>query len=130
MPADRPADRSSGPALHGSATRPAGLTRGPGHLVVHGNPAFVRVFGVRSVGLPARECMLGLPAEAFELLDAVLRHGRPAARWVELQGRTWRLTAVPSTDPGTDEVYGLAFHLRARSDVPIVARPTDARPAT
>jgi hypothetical protein len=118
------------PALHGSMTRPAGLTRGPGHLVIHGNPAFLRVFGVRSVGLPARECMVALPPEAFELLDAVLRIGRPAARWIELDGEAWRLTAVPRTEPGAADPYGLAFHLRARSDVPIVAGPTEARPAT
>jgi hypothetical protein len=111
------------PPLHGSVTRPAGLTRGPGHVVIHGNPAFLRVFGERSVGLPARECMLGLPPEAFALLDAVIGLGRPAARWVELDGETWRMTVVPRADPGTTEPYGLAFHLRARSDLPIVADP-------
>jgi hypothetical protein len=32
----------------------------------------------------------------------------------------WRLTAVPRRDPGTDQIHGVAFHLRARSDVPTV----------
>jgi len=109
-------------------TRPAGLTRGPGHVVVHGNPAFLRVFGERSIGLPARECMLALSPDAFALLDAVLRIGHPAARWIELDGDAWRLTAVPRTEPGAADPYGLAFHLRARSDVAIVADPTDERP--
>lgn len=107
-----------GPRLHGSTTRPAGFTTGPGHLVVHGNPAFRRIFGEASVGLPARECMLDLPLEAFDLLDAVLRTGRPLARWVRRGEGVWRLTATPRRDPATDEVYGVAFHLRAQSDVP------------
>ena len=59
------------PRSSGSTTRPAGLCSGPGHVVVYGNAAFVSAFGGQSVGLPAREGMLGLPAEAFELLDVV-----------------------------------------------------------
>jgi hypothetical protein len=73
--------------------------------------------------------MLGLPPEAFALLDAVLPLDRPAARWVELDGETWRMTVVPRADPETAETYGLAFHLRARSDVPIVADPNARSPA-
>jgi hypothetical protein len=102
--------------LEGSATRPAGLAHGPGHVVVHGNPAFRATFGEAAVGLPARESMLGLPPEAFELLDAVLRTGRPLARWVERYGETWRLTALPRVEPGSDEAYGVAFHLRPGDD--------------
>ena len=104
----------------GAITRPAGLCSGPGHVVVYGNPAFVTAFGAGSVGLPAREGMLGLPAEAFALLDAVLREGRPLARWVARDGEEWRLTAMPRFDPETQEAYGVAFHLRARSDLPVV----------
>ena len=63
----------------GSTTRPAGLCSGPGHIVVYGNAAFVSAFGGQSVGLPAREGMLGLPAEAFGLLD-VGPSGGTAAR--------------------------------------------------
>ena len=52
--------------------RPAGMCLGPGHMIVYGNPAFVAVFGRQCVGLPARETMLSLPAEAFDLLDGRL----------------------------------------------------------
>ena len=118
---DHGADAAQGPqpsVLGGSITRPAGLADGPGHVVVHGNPAFRAMFGETAVGLPARESMLDLPAEAFTLLDAVLRTGRPLARWIERAGETWRLTAMPRFDPGTNEVYGVAFHLRSRSERP------------
>ena len=101
--------------------RPAGFANGPGHIVVYGNPAFRTMFGDAAVGLPARESMLDLSATAFALLDAVFRDGRPLARWVERPEGTWRLTAVPRRDPETAEVYGVAFHLRARSDLPIMA---------
>ena len=104
----------------GSTTRPAGLCAGPGHVVVYGNAAFVSTFGGQSVGLPAREGMLGLPAEAFGLLDAVLREGRPLARWITREGRQWRLTAMPRFEFGSAEPYGVAFHLRARSDLPVL----------
>jgi len=104
----------------GSATRPAAMCSGPGHIVVYGNPAFLAEFGEVAIGLPARESMLGLQADAFGLLDAVLREGRPLARWVTRDDEEWRLTAVPRRDPGTDEIHGVAFHLRARSDVPTV----------
>lgn len=94
---------------------------GHGHVVVYGNPAFRAMFGPAAVGLPARESMLGLPAAAFSLLDAVLSEGRPFARWIERDDGAWRLTAVPRRDPESGDVYGLAFHLRARSDLPVVA---------
>ena len=98
---------------------------GHGHVVVYGNPAFQSMFGTTAVGLPARESMLGLPAAAFELLDAVLAEGRPLARWIEREDGPWRLTAVPRRDPETGAVYGLAFHLRAGSDLPVVAAGED-----
>lgn len=104
-----------------SDRRPAGLATGPGHVVVHGNPAFRTTFGDGAVGLPARETMLDLPPEAFALLDAVLHDGRPLARWVRRADGEWRLIAIPRRDPATAEVYGVAFHLRARSDVPILS---------
>ncbi len=111
----------SEPDLPAFQRRPAGFANGPGHIVVYGNPAFLTMFGTAAVGLPARETMLDLPAEAFALLDAVLSDGRPLARWVDRLDGTWRLTAVPRRDPETGDVYGVAFHLRARSDLPIVA---------
>jgi len=105
----------------GPETRPAALATGPGHVVVHGNPAFRAMFGDGAVGLPARESMLGLPPAAFDLLDAVLRRGRPLARWIRADDREWRLTATPRREFGTNEVYGVAFHLRARDDLPIAS---------
>lgn len=115
-----PESRTPSPAS-GPGRRPAGIAMGHGHVVVYGNPAFRSMFGSAAVGLPARESMLGLPPSAFGLLDAVLSEGRPLARWIERTDGPWRLTAVPRRDPETGEVCGLAFHLRARSDLPIVA---------
>jgi hypothetical protein len=110
----------------GPSRRPAGIAMGAGHVVVYGNPAFRSMFGSGAVGLPARESMLGLPPAAFGLLDTVLSEGRPLARWVERADGTWRLTAVPRRDPETGAVYGLAFHLRARSDLPVVLLDEEA----
>jgi hypothetical protein len=112
----------------GSETRPAGIAHGPGHLVVYGNPAFRAAFGERAVGMPARESMLGLPAGAFTLLDAVYNEGRPLARWISRDGESWRLTAVPRRDVETGQVFGIAFHLRARDDVPILTSGDDSTP--
>jgi len=109
------------PDLPSFARRPAGFASGPGHVVVYGNPAFRTMFGDGAVGLPARETMLDLPAEAFLLLDAVLTDGRPLARWVDRPDGSWRLTAIPRRDPETGNVYGVAFHLRARADLPILS---------
>ena len=108
------------PAPGGAATRPAALCTGPGHLVVYGNPAFVATFGPQSVGPPARESLVGLPPAAFGLLDRVFARGRPLARWIRLGTEEWRMTVAPRRDPVTHEVYGVAFHLRARSDLPVL----------
>lgn len=107
----------------GPETRPAGLATGPGHVVVYGNPAFRAMFGEAAIGLPARESMLGLPPASFDLLDAVLRRGRPLARWIRADDQERRMTAMPRREFGSDEVYGMAFHLRARDDVPIAPSP-------
>jgi hypothetical protein len=109
-----------------SATRPAGLCIGVGHVVVYGNPAFHAQFGSRSLGLPARETLIDLPPAAFELLDAVYARGRPFARWIERGHEVWRMTAIPRRDPSTEEVYGVAFHLRASSDVPVINSTHDS----
>src|SRR2546423_11479472 len=105
--------------------RPAAFCFGTGHVVMHGNAAFRAAFGERAVGLPAREVLLDLPSEAFDLLDAVLAGGRPLARWIRRGREEWRLTAAPRVDPETNEVYGVLFHLRARSDLPVVVRSAD-----
>lgn len=103
-----------------AAPRPAGMCLGSGHLVVYGNPAFVAIFGQQCVGMPARETMLSLPSEAFDLLDAVLREGRPLARWIAIGGDDWRMTAIPRLDFETSRAYGVSFHLRRRSDLPVI----------
>jgi hypothetical protein len=98
--------------------RPAAMCAGPAHVIVYGNAAFVSSYGRHSLGLPAREAMLDLPPSGFAVLDAVLRRGRPFARWILRGGGDWRLTVAPRIDPDGD-VYGVSLHLRARSDVPI-----------
>ena len=35
-----------------------------------------------------------------------------------MSGADWRLTAAPRVDPAGD-VYGVSFHLRAKSDLPV-----------
>jgi hypothetical protein len=121
-PMDRPVTiEPVAPLPDGASRRPAGIAHGPGHLVVYGNAAFRAAFGADAVGVPARESMVDLPGAAFELLDLVYREGRPLARWIERPDGAWRLTAVPRRDPGDGEVFGLAFHLRARRDLPVVA---------
>jgi hypothetical protein len=105
--------------------RPAAFCFGAGHMVMHGNAAFRAAFGERALGLPAREVLLDLPPEAFDLLDKVLATGRPLARWINRGQEEWRLTAAPRVDPESNEVYGVLLHLRARSDVPVVVRSAD-----
>jgi hypothetical protein len=108
-----------------ASQRPAGMCVGSGHLVVYGNPAFVAAFGGHCVGMPARETMLSLPPEAFDVLDAVLAEGRPLARWIAIGRDDWRMTAMPRLDFETGRVYGVSFHLRRRGDLPVV-RPDRA----
>jgi len=109
--------------VEGSLRRPAGMCLGPGHLVVYGNPAFIDQFGSATLGLPAREGLLGFPPEAFDLLDAVLDAGRPRARWIRLADEDWRMTAAPRTELGTGLTYGVSFPLRRRSDEPVLLSP-------
>mgnify|MGYP000532341665 CR=1 FL=1 len=83
-------------------------------------PALKAAFGSVVIGLPAREGIVGLPSQAFDLLDAVYGRGAPLACWITRDGEDWRLTSAPRKDPETGEVYGVAFHLRERSDLPVV----------
>ena len=101
--------------------RPAAFCFGPGHMVVHGNPAFHASFGASAIGLPARETLVDLPSAAFDVMDQVFAEARPLATWLPGPDDDWRLTVAPRCDPETGETYGVSFHLRARSDVPIVA---------
>jgi hypothetical protein len=101
--------------------RPAAVCFGPGHVVMHGNPAFIAACGNAAVGLPVREVLLDLPGAAFQLMDAVFESGRPLATWLHRPDEDWRLTVAPRRDPETGATYGVALHLRARSDVPVLA---------
>ena len=104
------------------------MCHGPGHVVRYGNEAFLAVFGKGCIGLPARECLVTLPPDAFALLDIVLARGRPYARWIRFRNShggsegdvDWRMTAAPRMDP-TGDVYGVSFYLRARDDPPASA---------
>lgn len=89
----------------------AAMHLGPAHTVMFSNPAFAEMFGARGLGMPAREVMVGLPAEAFELMDRVLHDGRPLARQVRLRNAPRRLVVVPRVDPETNETYGVTTHL-------------------
>jgi hypothetical protein len=91
---------------------------GAGHVVVHGNPAFIAAFGERAIGMPAREGLVSLPPAAFAALDAAFARRRPVARWIHWSGADWRLTVAPRADVETDDVYGVSFHLRTREDEP------------
>jgi hypothetical protein len=84
---------------------------GAAHTVMFSNPAFAATFGGPGLGMPAREVMVGLPGEAFALMDRVLREGRPLARQVRLRSAPRRLVVVPRIDPETHETYGVTTHL-------------------
>jgi hypothetical protein len=91
--------------------QPVALLYGPGQRIVHGNPAFVAEFGKGTVGLPAREALLDLPALVFEVVDRVLATGRPLACSLDVAGERRRLTVAPRLDPETGEIYGVAIRL-------------------
>jgi hypothetical protein len=103
-------DPSAGPS-------PASFHYGPGHLIVHGNGAFLEAFGP-VVGQPAREALTALPPEAFELMDRVLLEGRALARWIRTPDGVRRLVVAPRQDPETGETYGVTCHVR-RMDAPV-----------
>jgi len=78
---------------------------------MYANPAFQAEFGERCLGQPAREVMLALPPEAFEVMDRVLRDGRPLARRVRIAGALRRIVVAPRSDPESGEVYGVVSHI-------------------
>ncbi len=94
-----------------AGSSPAALLYGPGHVIVHGNPAFVAEFGSGCLGLPAAEALLTLPADAFEVMDRAYGEGRPLAAWIRVAGRPRRLVVAVRRDVETAEVYGIAVHL-------------------
>jgi len=91
---------------------PAAFHYGPGHMIVHGNAAFIETFGPSTVGQPAREALLDLPPKAFELMDLVFETGRPGACTVTTTHGSRRLVVAPRRDPETGEIYGVTSHLR------------------
>jgi hypothetical protein len=94
------------------AASPAAFHFGPGHVIMHGNRPFVEAFGASAVGMPAREALVGLPPEAFELMDLVYRTGRSLARRIRTVDGDRRLVVVARRDPETDETYGVTTHLK------------------
>ena len=99
------------PAGSGGAQQPVALLYGPGQRIVHANPAFVAEFGAIAVGLPAREALPDLPPLVFDVVDRVLRLGRPLACWLDVAGERRRLTVALRRDPETSEIYGVALRL-------------------
>ena len=91
---------------------PAAFHDGPAHIIRWANPPFVDIFGDGCRGLPAREVMTGLSRAGFELMDRVLREGRPLARRVATPAGDRRLVVVPRVDVEDSEVYGVVTHLR------------------
>jgi hypothetical protein len=91
---------------------PAAFHIGPGHLIVHGNAAFIETFGSGCVGQPAREALLDLPPAAFELMDLVYRRGAALACRIETSSGQRRLVVAARNDPETGETYGVISHLR------------------
>jgi hypothetical protein len=95
----------------GRPQQPVALLYGPGQRIVHGNPAFLAEFGAATLGLPAREALVGVPGRLFEVVDRVLAAGRPLGCWLEIGGEVRRLTVAPRRDVETGEVYGVALRL-------------------
>jgi PAS domain-containing protein len=113
---DPPGDPGGVPGEPGSRPAPAGhpaaFHDGAAHIIRWANPPFAAMFGAPCVGLPAREAMTGLGRAGFQLMDRVLREGRPLARRVGTPDGERRLVVVPRRDIETGEVYGVATHLR------------------
>jgi len=91
---------------------PAAFFLGPAHMIVHGNQPFVELFGSNCLGQPAREALLDLPSEAFQLMDLVYRSGRSFARQISTPDGRRRFVVAARRDPETGETYGVATHLR------------------
>jgi hypothetical protein len=99
-----------------AAGHPAAFHDGPAHVIRWANPPFLALFGDGVSGLPAREAMTGLDRAGFELMDRVLREGKPLARRVATPSGPLRLVVVPRRDIETGETYGVATHLRAPAE--------------
>src|SRR5438046_6713082 len=110
---------------------PAAFFLGPAHMIVHGNQPFVELFGSNCLGQPAREALLDLPSEAFQLMDLVYRSGRSFARQISTPDGRRRFVVAARRDPETGATYGVATHLRptaraARQDASSRRRSTSS----
>jgi hypothetical protein len=94
------------------------LLYGRGHLIVHGNPAFLAEFGAGVVGLPATEALPDWPSRVFHAVDRAFETGNPVAAWVTIAGARRRLTVAPRTDVETGEIYGVAIRLATEEPAP------------
>jgi hypothetical protein len=94
---------------------PAAFHVGAGHMIVHGNHAFIEAFGLACIGQPAREALLDLPPAAFELMDLVFLRGKPLACRITTPAGERRLVVAARRDPKTGETYGVTTHLRPAS---------------
>jgi len=112
-PGSAPRDPDGGVAPTG---HPAAFHDGPAHVIRWLNPPFAELFPEARPGLPAREALTGLGGVAFELMDRVLREGRPLARRVATPAGERRLVVVPRRDIETGETYGVTVHLQAAGD--------------
>jgi hypothetical protein len=101
---------------HAVAGHPAAFHDGAAHVIRWANEPFLTLFGAGLIGLPAREAMPGLDRPGFELMDRVLREGRPLARRVTTPRGPMRLVVVPRRDIETGETYGVTTHLRVPGD--------------
>jgi hypothetical protein len=104
-----PSDADASAATSG---HPAAFHDGAAHVIRWASPPFLALFGEGVLGLPAREAMTGLGRAGFELMDRVLREGRPLARRVVTPSGQLRLVVVPRRDIETGETYGVTTHLR------------------
>ena len=95
---------------------PAAFHYGAGHMIMHGNQAFVVLFGRGVVGQPAREAMVGLPSKAFDLMDLVYTSGKAGACRLTTAAGERRLVVALRRDPETGEIYCVTTHLRPATD--------------
>ena len=85
-------------------------------MIIHGNPAFIEQFGAGVVGQPAREAMIGLPAEGVRADGSRVRDRQARRLPGHDGGRRERLVVAPRRDPETGEIYGVTTHLRPVAD--------------
>ena len=107
-----PADPSR-PTAGAPSARAAAFHYGPGHMIVHGNPAFIEAFGpTPSVSRLARRCSACRRRRSSSWISSTRRASPVPARSRRTGAR--RLVVAPRRDPETGEIYGVTTHLRGR----------------